>query len=535
MKRALLIASNAFAPDSGIEPLRFPLNDIDAIERTLRSEDFNFEIDKLVNPTSSEALRSLGQWISKADYDDLVLIYYSGHGKLSRARELYLSCADTNNNNLIFTALKYTQLTDLIRERSLQKVAIILDCCYAGRAVEGASRGAVEEQVRSAVEPSGSGIFFLGASGKNQTAEEREIDGHGRLTKAIVDGLSSGEADIDNDGNVSAQDLATYVKKRLRAQNADQEPIEGGAFQGELILGSNRRKQLEISLLAIRQRLEESKAYFTKETFRSIEDYIDDITNGRLDQVLIDAKYLALNMYAAHKASVEQVAKAFWRSEAPQAVRETPGPEQEAARPTQEARRPIRQPEPPEAAIPIPDYWKPLLIKGTLLVIVGCLAGAFPLAPRLWMLNAIGWSFLVGGLIPLLSTMTARGLLDLRWWLLSAILAMGTGLVLMLKYAQTFATAVQVFVFFLGIEGVISILHALKHRREHLSTRWRWMLASGIVDLILGAIIPWALFFYFAYNEAYVLVGLSMLLSGVLLIAMSTIERFDRSRHHGAG
>jgi uncharacterized caspase-like protein len=207
---------------------------------TLRSDDFGFEVEKLINAPQSVAAEKLEAWISKADYDDLMLIYFSGHGKLSRARELFLTCANTKSTSLIATGLKYTLLTDLIREHSLQKVTIILDCCYAGRAVEGQrgdARDAVEEKVRELVDP-GSGIFFLGASGKNQTAEEREIDGHGRLTKQIIEGLSSGDADIDGDGNISAKDLSTYVKQQFRKQHADQEPIEAGAYQGELILGS---------------------------------------------------------------------------------------------------------------------------------------------------------------------------------------------------------------------------------------------------------------------------------------------------------
>jgi uncharacterized membrane protein HdeD (DUF308 family) len=57
-------------------------------------------------------------------------------------------------------------------------------------------------------------------------------------------------------------------------------------------------------------------------------------------------------------------------------------------------------------------------------------------------------------------------------------------------------------VFFL-IEGIASIMYAMEHRQQ-LSGRWGWMLASGIVDLILAAMIfaglpgtaAWALGFW---------------------------------------
>jgi uncharacterized membrane protein HdeD (DUF308 family) len=41
---------------------------------------------------------------------------------------------------------------------------------------------------------------------------------------------------------------------------------------------------------------------------------------------------------------------------------------------------------------------------------------------------------------------------------------------------------------FFVIEGGTSMMFALDHKRE-LSGRWGWMLASGIIDLILAAII----------------------------------------------
>ena len=45
-----------------------------------------------------------------------------------------------------------------------------------------------------------------------------------------------------------------------------------------------------------------------------------------------------------------------------------------------------------------------------------------------------------------------------------------------------------VLIVFFVIEGVASIMFALEHKRE-LSGRWGWMLASGIIDLILATII----------------------------------------------
>ena len=80
---------------------------------------------------------------------------------------------------------------------------------------------------------------------------------------------------------------------------------------------------------------------------------------------------------------------------------------------------------------------------------------------------------------------------------------------------------------FFTIEGVLTIMYALEHKKD-LSGRWGWMLTSGIIDLVLAAIIlaglpgtaAWAL---------GLLVGINMLFGGTALIAMAMHARSDAS------
>jgi len=80
-----------------------------------------------------------------------------------------------------------------------------------------------------------------------------------------------------------------------------------------------------------------------------------------------------------------------------------------------------------------------------------------------------------------------------------------------------------VLVAFFIIEGIASIMYAVDHRRQ-LTGSWGWMLLSGIIDLILAAIIlaglpgtaVWAL---------GLLVGINMLFGGGALIAMALAAR----------
>jgi uncharacterized membrane protein HdeD (DUF308 family) len=80
-----------------------------------------------------------------------------------------------------------------------------------------------------------------------------------------------------------------------------------------------------------------------------------------------------------------------------------------------------------------------------------------------------------------------------------------------------------VLVAFFVIEGAVSIMFALDHKRE-LSGRWGWMLMSGIVDLVLGAMILAGLPSTAAWAIG-VLVGINMVFGGTALIAMALHAR----------
>ena len=254
MRRAVLIASAKFDEDSGIAPLRFPEDDVAALESILQSEDFGFDhITQLVDQPNNQVLERLDQLMCESNFDDFILIYFSGHGKINANGELFLSCRNTKESRLNSTGLKYRHIMDLVEAHARDRVAIILDCCYAGRAVSGL-KGSVQEQVASALD-TGRGIFVLGASGATQTAEERELDGHGVFTKQIIEGLTSGDADVDSDGRISLSDLATYVRENLRKQKFAQEPIAAGMIKsGDLILGTNRKTAHSKTLAAARLR-----------------------------------------------------------------------------------------------------------------------------------------------------------------------------------------------------------------------------------------------------------------------------------------
>jgi len=168
-------------------------------------------------------------------------------------------------------------------------------------------------------------------------------------------------------------------------------------------------------------------------------------------------------------------------------------------------------------------HWVLYVIEGIVLVILGCLAILVPPLATLAATIVFGWVFLVSGVVGLFTTFWMRHAPGFWWSLLSAVLAIVVGfLLLAFPISGAFSLTIVLIAFFI-IEGVASIMFALDHKRE-LSGRWGWMLASGIVDLILAALIFAGLPSTAAWAIS-VLVGINMLFGGSALIAMALHAR----------
>jgi uncharacterized membrane protein HdeD (DUF308 family) len=171
----------------------------------------------------------------------------------------------------------------------------------------------------------------------------------------------------------------------------------------------------------------------------------------------------------------------------------------------------------------IREHWVLFLIEGIVLVVLGFLAIVVPPLATIAVTIFLGWLFLISGIVGLITTFWARRAPGFWWSLLSAILAIAAGIVLLGWPISGAVSLTLLLIVFFTIEGILSIMYALEHKKE-LSGRWGWMLASGIIDLILAAIILLGLPGTVAWALG-LLVGINMLFGGVALIAMALHAR----------
>jgi Caspase domain len=213
---AVLIASSQY-PNSPrqLETLRCPTHDVDGLNDLLASQDYGRFVPPVVlkNLPHNEVLKQINRALQLAGRDDLVLIYYSGHGKLNRAGRLHLTTVDTEIDLLDTTSIAVDRIRELIEISHSKKVIFILDCCYSGRVRDAFLKSSIDDQLQRV--HNDQGIYILTASTGIQVAREKEGEEYSYFTKNLLDGIREGKADRDNDGLVSVRELYEYTVSQM--------------------------------------------------------------------------------------------------------------------------------------------------------------------------------------------------------------------------------------------------------------------------------------------------------------------------------
>jgi uncharacterized membrane protein HdeD (DUF308 family) len=169
------------------------------------------------------------------------------------------------------------------------------------------------------------------------------------------------------------------------------------------------------------------------------------------------------------------------------------------------------------------EHWRLFLTEGIVLLVLGVLAIVVPPIATIAVAVLIGWLVLMSGIVGLVATFRARSAPGFGWSLASAVIGIVAGIVLLGWPLSGAFSLTLILTVFLVLEGVVSILYGLEHKRE-LSGRWGMMLFSGIVDLVLAGIIFAGLPGTAAWAIG-LLVGINLVFGGSALISMALHAR----------
>jgi uncharacterized membrane protein HdeD (DUF308 family) len=133
-------------------------------------------------------------------------------------------------------------------------------------------------------------------------------------------------------------------------------------------------------------------------------------------------------------------------------------------------------------------HWRLYVFQGVLMIILGVLAVAAPAFATLTVDIYLGWLFLISGVLGLIALFSASNVPRFLWALVTAVLSIVVGGVLLWKPAEGAVSLTIVLTSFFIVEGLFQAAAALIYR-DAIPSTWGWLLASGIADLALAAII----------------------------------------------
>ena len=156
-------------------------------------------------PRKSEIREALREIATKAGPDDILLVYFSGHGitypPTSESGQFYYLTTDIGGDNLKDEAILKTQaiaqdsLMEWVRQIKARKRILIYDACNSGSVVSHFEAGAknLNTDQRRALErmKDRAGMYVLAGSASDKSSYEASNYGHGLLTYSLINGMLS--------------------------------------------------------------------------------------------------------------------------------------------------------------------------------------------------------------------------------------------------------------------------------------------------------------------------------------------------------
>jgi hypothetical protein len=254
-RKALIVAVDEYDQEA-LKDLRSAAADAEALSRVLGDPQIgDFAVQVVRNQPSYVIQAQIEEMFSESRIDDVLLLHFSGHGLKSESGELFFAAANTRPNRLGSTAVAADFVQRCMRDSRSRSVVLLLDCCYGGAFAQGvAVRAAGDVNVLDSFPDvkagGGRGRAVITASSAMEYAFEGDqlSDDQQRrpsvFTAAVVEGLATGDADRDEDGWVSLDELYDYVFDKVREQNPHQTPNRQFQLEGELYLARSRRKRI---------------------------------------------------------------------------------------------------------------------------------------------------------------------------------------------------------------------------------------------------------------------------------------------------
>ena len=169
--RALLIGNSTYQYISNLNSPGKDVNNVASMLNNLSFEGRSYQVTKRPNLTGQGIRNAISSTFSGADYNDVSLFYYSGHGDSGPSSTTGSLCGtDTKGTAGLVTP---TQLRDAL-DKIPGKVVVLLDSCGSGTVIHNKSKGDEQEDI-AAFNRSVIAAFSGGTSKAGELRKEKYV------------------------------------------------------------------------------------------------------------------------------------------------------------------------------------------------------------------------------------------------------------------------------------------------------------------------------------------------------------------------
>jgi peptidoglycan/xylan/chitin deacetylase (PgdA/CDA1 family)/uncharacterized caspase-like protein len=199
--------------------LQYAVNDAKGV-RDLLIRKYRFKPENIITLFDEQATRErilsvLGDDMGnteKVKKEDRVFVFFAGHGvtrKLPSGRDLgYIVPVDADLQSYQGKAISMTNFQDISEAIPAKHLFYVMDSCYSGLALTRGTAGRSDNFLREVSRRIARQM--LTAGGTDEQVADNGPHGHSVFTWTLLQGLE-GPADLNNDGVITASELAAYV------------------------------------------------------------------------------------------------------------------------------------------------------------------------------------------------------------------------------------------------------------------------------------------------------------------------------------
>jgi hypothetical protein len=227
------------------------------LKSILASQEFGeFNVTAGLDLNSDLVKLEVRSFLAERKENNQVLLYFACNGIKDKNGSLYFAFKNTNLKDLENTAISLDFITDAINDAASNKQILILDCYFSGLSDKDVVAKPGMPAIKQYQFDKGGRVTIAASDEIQQSIIDGKLltlfnNSFYFLDEKIIDGIKTGDADRDQDGKISLNELYDYAWTRINKENLKQRP-QKWSFAEDYIIANNYRisKQIESSVTA---------------------------------------------------------------------------------------------------------------------------------------------------------------------------------------------------------------------------------------------------------------------------------------------